>query len=194
MTGLDSSRILTQAKQRGIPDATFKTLKAAGLDLDSWLSGFDNVKSSVLHSVETIKNHPLLNFEETQIKVTETLGGAAATHGGDAAAHTVAKMRVPKITVTGMVRSDDDRRTSPRARDSDASRGGAADTYSCLSPCACVCSCSQQVICPTSGKLDVVTPVDPEIQAIIQRNEAEQCEAQASEKETLEGHRDALSA
>ena len=100
MTGLDSSKILNQAKQRGIPASTFSTLKAAGLDLDSWLSGFDNVRSSVIHSVETIKNHPLLCFDDAHVKAND-----APTKPGETevAPPSVAKLRIPKITVTGMV-------------------------------------------------------------------------------------------
>jgi carbonic anhydrase len=128
MTGMDPSRLLSQAKQRGIPDATFKTLKASGLDLDSWLSGFDNVRSSVLHSVDTIKNHPLLNFEETSVLAAQqiapaTLGGCAATTQPPPVS--VQKTIIPKITVTGFV------------------------------------------ICPTTGKLDIVTPMDEQTQALI---------------------------
>ena len=32
----------------------------AGIDLDNWLKGFDNVSDSVRHSVQTIRNHPLM--------------------------------------------------------------------------------------------------------------------------------------
>eukprot|EP00696_Hemimastix_kukwesjijk_P009408 gnl/Hemi2/21907_TR7319_c0_g1_i1.p1 gnl/Hemi2/21907_TR7319_c0_g1~~gnl/Hemi2/21907_TR7319_c0_g1_i1.p1 ORF type:complete len:347 (-),score=74.41 gnl/Hemi2/21907_TR7319_c0_g1_i1:111-995(-) len=60
MTGLDGGKILQQARQRGVPDTTFKTLSAAGLNLNSWLTGFESVASSVLHSVDTVRNHPLL--------------------------------------------------------------------------------------------------------------------------------------
>jgi len=30
------------------------------VDLEKWLEGFSNVESSVLHSVEMIRNHPLM--------------------------------------------------------------------------------------------------------------------------------------
>lgn len=117
MTGLDPNKILTQAKQRGIPESTFKTLACAGLNLDSWLSGFESVQSSVLHSVETIRNHPLLSFEETSV-LKNSVDATASS-----AAPSVAKTRLPKISVTGMV------------------------------------------ICPTTGRLDLLTPPDSEAQA-----------------------------
>lgn len=128
MTGMDPSRLLAQAKQRGIPESTFKTLKAAGLDLDSWLSGFDNVRDSVLHSVETIRNHPLLKFEDTTVKASDSLSASAIplpSVGG------VAKMRIPKITVTGFV------------------------------------------ICPVTGRLDLVTPTDERTEALLAQQQVE---------------------
>lgn len=35
-------------------------LTSAGLDLKTWLTGFDSVEESVSHSVNMIKNHPAL--------------------------------------------------------------------------------------------------------------------------------------
>jgi len=37
-----------------------QTLRNAGIDLEHWLRGFDNVREGVLASVATIRNHPLL--------------------------------------------------------------------------------------------------------------------------------------
>lgn len=88
MTGLDGDKILSQARARGVSDTTFRTLSAAGLNLNGWLTGFESVQKSVLHSVETVRNHPLL----------------AGTK--------------PSLTVHGMV------------------------------------------ICPTTGKLDILTPME----------------------------------
>jgi carbonic anhydrase len=152
MTGMDPNRILDQAKQRGIPDATFKTLRAAGLDLDSWLSGFDNVVTSVQHSVDTIKNHPLLNFAETSVKATQAITPLTTKSALASAPPTVAKTRIPKITVTGFV------------------------------------------ICPTTGKLDLVTPTDERTRALIEEHHRAELEVQNSAKETAAGNRDAFSA
>jgi carbonic anhydrase len=60
MTGLSCARILSKARERGISDDTFDTLKHAGIDLENWLVGFDNVANGVRKSVEIIRNHPLL--------------------------------------------------------------------------------------------------------------------------------------
>ncbi|XLM21101.1 carbonic anhydrase, partial [Chromobacterium piscinae] len=46
--------------ERGVSEDTIATLRAAGIDLDTWLKGFDNVSDSVRHTVQTIRNHPLI--------------------------------------------------------------------------------------------------------------------------------------
>ena len=102
MTGINPKKVLAQAGQRGVSENTFRTLNASGLNLESWLGGFDSVTSGVLHSVETIKNHPLLNFKH-----------ASAT--------------AEKISVTGLV------------------------------------------IDPRTGKLDLITPPDPDTAELLAR-------------------------
>ena len=41
-------------------DCGIETLRYAGVDLDGWLTGFDNVEDSVRHTVELIRRHPLM--------------------------------------------------------------------------------------------------------------------------------------
>ena len=36
------------------------TLEYSGIDFQNWLKGFNRVEDSVAHSVDVIKNHPLL--------------------------------------------------------------------------------------------------------------------------------------
>jgi carbonic anhydrase len=60
MTGLSSSRILEKARTRGVAEETFRTLAHAGIHLDQWLTGFDDVRDGVVRSVDTVRNHPLL--------------------------------------------------------------------------------------------------------------------------------------
>jgi carbonic anhydrase len=60
MRAIDPNTILASAQERGISEDTIATLRAAGIDLDTWLKGFDNVSDSVRHSVQTIRNHPLM--------------------------------------------------------------------------------------------------------------------------------------
>jgi len=61
MTGLNADSILNKAvSEYGVSETTLETLRNAGIDLDRWLKGFDNVQDSVMRSVQIIKNHPLL--------------------------------------------------------------------------------------------------------------------------------------
>lgn len=60
MAGLSCARILEKARNRGVPDAVFKTLDHAGIDLAQWLAGFDVPETGVRQSVEVVRNHPLL--------------------------------------------------------------------------------------------------------------------------------------
>lgn len=60
MTGLNPDRVLDKAKARGVTEDLVNLLKHAGINLNSWLSGFDNVEVSVKQSVNMIRNHPLM--------------------------------------------------------------------------------------------------------------------------------------
>lgn len=60
MSGLECSRILDQALNRGVSPETIKTLEHAGIDLKTWLSGFASVEEGVRGSVNMVRNHPLL--------------------------------------------------------------------------------------------------------------------------------------
>lgn len=55
-----SERILANAEKRGISSDTINTLRAAGINLEGWLHGFDNVEDSVRHTVRQIRTHPLI--------------------------------------------------------------------------------------------------------------------------------------
>ena len=60
MRGLSSKHVLEKAEASGISATSIETLRNAGIDLDGWLTGFDDVGQSVRHSVEMIRNHPLM--------------------------------------------------------------------------------------------------------------------------------------
>lgn len=60
MTGLNSGHILEEALKRGVAEETIATLKHSGIQLDRWLTGFDNVQDGVVKSVDIIRSHPLL--------------------------------------------------------------------------------------------------------------------------------------
>ncbi|WP_084783669.1 carbonic anhydrase [Paenibacillus sp. FJAT-26967] len=59
MANLKSAPILESALQHGIPADHIETLTYAGIDLDSWLTGFKNIEDSIANSVHMIRSHPL---------------------------------------------------------------------------------------------------------------------------------------
>ncbi len=46
--------------ERGISEHTLSTIRHSGIDLDQWLEGFHDTTQSVLATVATIRNHPLV--------------------------------------------------------------------------------------------------------------------------------------
>ena len=60
MSNLDGGLLLSKMKERGIPQATIDTLQYSGIDVESWLHGFESEKAAVEESVETLVNHPLM--------------------------------------------------------------------------------------------------------------------------------------
>ncbi|MBB3110396.1 carbonic anhydrase [Paenibacillus phyllosphaerae] len=60
MTGLNSQKVISKMKERGVEQETINTLVHSGISLNRWLTGFDNVKESVENSVSIVRNHPLL--------------------------------------------------------------------------------------------------------------------------------------
>ena len=60
MRGLNAEEFLQRAHDSNIPDDRIETLRNAGIDLDGWLTGFDDVEDSVRHTVELIRKHPLM--------------------------------------------------------------------------------------------------------------------------------------
>lgn len=60
MQGLHAESFLNKVRDSDIPDDRIETLRHAGINLDGWLTGFDNVEDSVRHTVRLIRNHPLM--------------------------------------------------------------------------------------------------------------------------------------
>ncbi|WP_421383884.1 beta-class carbonic anhydrase [Bacillus salacetis] len=63
MSGMNAEKVKESMKERGITEDTFDTLEYAGINLDQWLTGFSSVEESVAHSVDMIRNHPLMHDE-----------------------------------------------------------------------------------------------------------------------------------
>lgn len=62
---LDADRMIDRLKERNITDEQFEMIKYFGIDLHSWLKGFDTVEDSVHQSVEILRHHPLIPKDVT---------------------------------------------------------------------------------------------------------------------------------
>lgn len=60
MTGLDPNNVVAHMEARGVQEHIIHTLRHSGINLNRWLTGFDSVRESVEHSVDIVRNHPLL--------------------------------------------------------------------------------------------------------------------------------------
>ncbi len=58
--GMDSQEMLHLMRERGIDEEHISLMKHCGIDLDSWLHGFDDTESAVLETVDLVRNHPLV--------------------------------------------------------------------------------------------------------------------------------------
>ena len=58
--GMDSNEMLHLMKQRGIPEDNINLMKHCGIDLNTWLHGFDRTEEAIEETVDLVKNHPLL--------------------------------------------------------------------------------------------------------------------------------------
>ncbi|MFC5587842.1 beta-class carbonic anhydrase [Sporosarcina soli] len=60
MNNINSVETIKKMQEGGVSKQTFDTLEFAGIDIEKWLAGFENVEDSVRNSVNMIKKHPLL--------------------------------------------------------------------------------------------------------------------------------------
>ncbi|HET7558318.1 MAG TPA: carbonic anhydrase [Limnochordia bacterium] len=60
MTGLRADAVLARAQELGVSAERIETVRDCGVDLEQWLTGFEDVAESVINSVNVIKRHPLL--------------------------------------------------------------------------------------------------------------------------------------
>ena len=58
--GMDAGEMLHLMKERGIDDEHISLMRHCGIDLDSWLHGFDDTPSAILETIDLISNHPLV--------------------------------------------------------------------------------------------------------------------------------------
>lgn len=57
---MNSEKIIADMENRGIPAERIALAKDFGVDLDTWLRGFDDVAESVQSSVALLRRHPLM--------------------------------------------------------------------------------------------------------------------------------------
>ncbi|MBD5310403.1 MAG: carbonic anhydrase [Muribaculaceae bacterium] len=58
--GMNSKEMLHAMKERGIPEENINLMKHCGIDLDSWLHGFDETSDAINETVDLVRNHPLM--------------------------------------------------------------------------------------------------------------------------------------
>ena len=58
--GMDGEEMLHLMRERGIDDEHITLMQHCGIDLKSWLHGFDDTEAAVLETVDLVKNHPLI--------------------------------------------------------------------------------------------------------------------------------------
>nr|WP_235828906.1 carbonic anhydrase [Anaerosacchariphilus polymeriproducens] len=57
---IDNKIMIEKMLERGISQSNLDMVKYCGVDFDSWLSGFEDLNTSVLESVNLIQQHPLV--------------------------------------------------------------------------------------------------------------------------------------
>lgn len=60
MQKMESTRLLEKMQQQGITKEVIDMINFCGVDIDRWLKGFDDPRTSVQKTVALIRNHPLI--------------------------------------------------------------------------------------------------------------------------------------
>ena len=63
--GMDSEEMLHLMRERGVDDEHISLMRHCGIDLNSWLHGFDDTESAILETVDLVRNHPLMPKDVT---------------------------------------------------------------------------------------------------------------------------------
>lgn len=58
--GMKAEEMLHLMKERGVPEEHISLMRHCGIDLDTWLTGFEETPKAVKETVELIRNHPLM--------------------------------------------------------------------------------------------------------------------------------------
>ncbi len=57
---MNSNHMLSVMRERGIDEEHISLMRHCGIDLDSWLHGFDDTAGAVAETVDLVRNHPLM--------------------------------------------------------------------------------------------------------------------------------------
>ena len=63
--GMNAKEMLHLMHEHGVPEENIRLMKHCGIDLDSWLHGFDKTEDAVAETVDLIRNHPLMAHDIT---------------------------------------------------------------------------------------------------------------------------------
>lgn len=58
--GMKAEEMIETMESRGVPSERIDIVRHCGIDLDKWLTGFEDTPKAVQDTVKLIKNHPLL--------------------------------------------------------------------------------------------------------------------------------------
>ena len=58
--GMNAKEMLHLMRERGVDEEHISLMRHCGIDLDSWLHGFDDGEAAVRETVDLIRNHPLM--------------------------------------------------------------------------------------------------------------------------------------
>lgn len=58
--GMNAAEMLELMRSRGVDEEHISLMRHCGIDLDSWLHGFDDTADAVAETVDLIRNHPLM--------------------------------------------------------------------------------------------------------------------------------------
>lgn len=58
--GMNAEEMLHLMKERGIPESNISLMRHCGIDLDSWLHGFDDTPAAIRETVDLVRHHPLM--------------------------------------------------------------------------------------------------------------------------------------
>ncbi len=58
--GMNAAEMLHLMRERGVNEEHIALMRHCGIDLDSWLHGFDDTRAAVAETVDLVRNHPLM--------------------------------------------------------------------------------------------------------------------------------------